>query len=59
MHRKTFSVNGPTSAGNWIDLDSDHDDPSDIALDSEFRVPTLLATDGGVHRTSDQGRPGS
>lgn len=55
VHRKTFSVAGPTGASDWVDLKSDHSDPSDIALDNEFRVPILLATDGGVHRTTDQG----
>jgi len=55
LHRQTFSLNGPTGTGNWVDLKSDHDDPSDIAFDLEFRVPILLASDGGVHRTADQG----
>jgi len=55
LHRQTFSIPGPTGSGLWTDLQSDHPDPSDIAFDLDRRVPILLATDGGVHRTSNQG----
>jgi hypothetical protein len=55
LHRQTFSLDGLTGAGGWTNLKSDHDDPSDIAFDLDFTAPILLATDGGVHRTSDQG----
>ncbi len=55
LHRQTFSLSGPTGTGTWINPKSDHSDPSDIAFDSEFRIPILLATDGGVHVTSDSG----
>jgi photosystem II stability/assembly factor-like uncharacterized protein len=55
LHRQTFSIPGPTGSGSWTDLQSDHPDPSDIAFDLDRRVPILLATDGGVHRTTDQG----
>jgi hypothetical protein len=55
FHRQTFSTAGPTGTGTWINLTSDHDDPSDVAFDLERRIPTLLASDGGVHITTDQG----
>jgi hypothetical protein len=55
LHRQTFSIAGPTGTGTWTNLASDHDDPSDIAFDLDHRVPALLASDGGVHRTVDQG----
>jgi photosystem II stability/assembly factor-like uncharacterized protein len=54
FHRQTFSSGGPTGTGTWINPTVDHDDPSDVAFDLERRIPTLLSTDGGVHRTSDQ-----
>lgn len=55
FHRQTFSMPEPSGSGSWTDLKSDHDDPSDVAFDLDIRVPTLLASDGGVHRTTDQG----
>lgn len=55
LHRQTFKISGLTGSGSWKNLPSDHDDPSDIAFDVDHRVPVLLASDGGVHRTSDKG----
>ncbi len=55
FHRQTFAVAGPTGTGTWTKMESDHTDPSDVAFDLDRRVPILLATDGGVHRTADQG----
>ncbi len=55
FHRQTFSTPGPTGTGTWLNLTSDHDDPSDVAFDLDRRIPILLASDGGVHRTADQG----
>lgn len=55
LHRQTFSFDGPAGTGTWTNLTSDHNDPSDIAFDLDRRVPVLLATDGGVHRTANQG----
>jgi hypothetical protein len=55
LHRQTFSFPGPTGTGTWNPTTLDHLDPSDIAFDLDRRVPILLATDGGVHLTTDQG----
>src|SRR5438876_880415 len=55
FHRQTFSTPGPTGTGTWTNLKSDHNDPSDVAFDLDRRIPILLASDGGVHRTTDQG----
>jgi photosystem II stability/assembly factor-like uncharacterized protein len=55
FHRQTFSITGPTGTGTWTKLTSDHTDPSDVAFDLDRRTPILLATDGGVHRTTDKG----
>jgi photosystem II stability/assembly factor-like uncharacterized protein len=55
FNRQTFSLPGPAGSGSWEALKSDHNDPSDVAFDLDIRVPTLLASDGGVHRTTDQG----
>jgi len=55
FHRQTFSTAGPTGTGTWTKLNSDHNDPSDVAFDLDRRIPTLLASDGGVHRTTDNG----
>ena len=55
MHRRTFKIADLTAAGTWTNLPSDHEDPADIAFDAERRTPILLASDGGVHLTSDKG----
>jgi len=40
----------------WTKTSIDHLDPSDVAFDAtEFKKPLLLASDGGVHRTTDNG----
>ncbi|HEY8165242.1 MAG TPA: hypothetical protein VIF83_06770, partial [Gemmatimonadaceae bacterium] len=53
FHRQTFKLSGLTGTGSWTNLPSDHDDPSDVAFDVDHRIPILLASDGGVHLTSD------
>lgn len=55
FHRQTFSSAGPIGTGTWTNPTVDHDDPSDVAFDLDRRIPILLATDGGVHLTNDQG----
>jgi hypothetical protein len=41
------------TAGSWESADLDHSDPRDLAIVQ--RIPKLLASNGGVHRTSDDG----
>jgi photosystem II stability/assembly factor-like uncharacterized protein len=55
LYRRTYQhqPSGPVATTDWIGLTADHADPSDVAFQS--RTPILLATDGGVHRTSDGG----
>jgi hypothetical protein len=40
---------------DWRQLSSDHSDPADIAFTPGEAEPLMLATDGGVHLTTDQG----
>jgi hypothetical protein len=54
-HRHTLSVGiAPDSAG-WTELGTDHADVNDMAFDTDHRIPILLASDGGVHTTTNQG----
>jgi photosystem II stability/assembly factor-like uncharacterized protein len=57
VSRQTFthSATGPVGSGTWTPLVLDHADPADLAFDSSGRIPILLATDGGVHRTRNRG----
>src|SRR6185436_6525547 len=55
LYRKTVSNSSPATSGSWKTLSLDHSDPSDIAFDTEQRMPILLASDGGVHVTTDKG----
>ena len=43
------------SAAGWTRLDFDHGDPSDLAFRTDGKTPLLLTTDGGLHRTADDG----
>ena len=51
----TTSVPGGHKS-DWRELGSDHPDPADIAFTPGETEPLMLATDGGVHLTTDQGR---
>jgi photosystem II stability/assembly factor-like uncharacterized protein len=54
ISRQTFVDSpNPTGAG-WIGLAVDHSDPADVGFDNSGN-PILLATDGGVHKTNDNG----
>jgi hypothetical protein len=44
------------NVGDWRKLKSDHSDPADLAFTPGFTEPLMLATDGGVHLTNDQGK---
>lgn len=57
LYRKTCtdSTPAPSLWNPWQTLSVDHKDPSDIAFDTSSTNPILLATDGGVHKTTDHG----
>jgi photosystem II stability/assembly factor-like uncharacterized protein len=40
---------------SWILLGMDHCDPADIGFSNDHRTPILLATDGGLHNTANNG----
>ena len=44
------------NVGDWRQLKSDHSDPADLAFTPGNTEPLMLATDGGVHLTKDQGK---
>jgi hypothetical protein len=46
---------GATCPGNWQFLSVDHADPCGVAFAGTAICPSLLATDGGIHRTTDCG----
>ncbi len=56
VYRDKFSSKHFSRSASWTQVSTDHLDPSDVAFDaSEFRTPILLASDGGVHRTTNAG----
>jgi hypothetical protein len=57
LFRQTFTHadSAPLGSGQWKQLTVDHADPADIAFDLERRMPILLATDGGLHKTTNAG----
>jgi hypothetical protein len=44
------------NVADWRQLKMDHSDPADIAFTPGYEEPLMLATDGGVHLTKDQGK---
>jgi len=56
LQHQRFSFDALTGDSSWDHPAADHRDPSDIAFDLDRQVPTLLATDGGVHITADSGK---
>lgn len=57
LFRQTFTHadSAPVGSGQWTPLSVDHADPADIGFDIERRRPILLATDGGLHKTTNAG----
>ncbi|MEK6154546.1 sialidase family protein [Flavobacteriaceae bacterium 3-367] len=41
--------------GPWNNISSDHCDPADMGFATDGKTPILLASDGGVHKTTDNG----
>jgi photosystem II stability/assembly factor-like uncharacterized protein len=58
IFRQTVSVTNPGgNLADWVaPTHMDHRDPADIAFTPDLTEPLMLATDGGVHLTSDQGK---
>jgi len=54
-HRQSLSVAVPPDSAAWTQLGIDHADVNDIAFDTDRRVPILVASDGGVHTSANQG----
>lgn len=46
--------NGPIT--DWRKMNLDHPDPADLAFTPGYDLPLMLATDGGVHLTTDKGK---
>jgi hypothetical protein len=57
LWREAVTVTVPAGPlADWRKLSSDHGDPADIAFTPGFSEPLMLATDGGVHLTTDKGK---
>jgi photosystem II stability/assembly factor-like uncharacterized protein len=57
LWRQAFlqTEDGPIPKTQWVQLAVDHPDPADVAFSNDGINPILLATDGGLHKTTDQG----
>ncbi len=44
-----------SAISSWILLGMDHCDPADIGFSTDHKTPILLATDGGLHNTANNG----
>jgi len=54
--RRREIVHGTIPTFNqWNNINSDHCDAADIGFSMDGKTPILLASDGGVHKTSDNG----
>ena len=55
LFRQAVTVAVPGGSNVWKTLAIDHPDPADVAFSPGFEIPIMLATDGGVHLTRDNG----
>lgn len=55
LQRATAETGATAGLSSWTSLSFDHCDPADLAYDIDNKTPLLLASDGGLHLTSDQG----
>src|SRR5688500_478616 len=56
MFRQAVTTTVPGGTNAWKKLNADHVDPADIAFTPGNEKPLMLATDGGVHLTTDNGK---
>jgi len=57
LWRQAVTVVVPAGSNSWFEPDHlDHSDPADLAFTPGFSQPLMLATDGGVHLTKDNGK---
>lgn len=57
LWRQAVTVAVPAGSNAWFQPDHmDHRDPADLAFTPGFTQPLMLATDGGVHLTKDNGK---
>ncbi len=57
LWRQAVTVSVPAGNNSWLRPDHlDHLDPADLAFTPGFTQPLMLATDGGVHLTKDNGK---
>lgn len=55
LYRQAVTVAVPGGSNAWNFLALDHSDPADVAFSPGYETPIMLATDGGVHLTPDNG----
>jgi photosystem II stability/assembly factor-like uncharacterized protein len=55
LQRATAETGAAAGLSSWTSLNFDHCDPADLAFDNDNKTPLLLASDGGLHLTNDQG----
>jgi photosystem II stability/assembly factor-like uncharacterized protein len=56
LFERTTVTHGTTPTFSpWQELHFDHCDPADLAFSNDGATPLLLASDGGVHKTEDNG----
>ncbi len=54
LQRATADASG-SSLSSWTQLSFDHCDPADLGFSTDNKTPLLLATDGGLHNTVNNG----
>ena len=55
LERASVTQGSPPTISSWSPLGIDHCDPADLAFDTDKHTPLLLASDGGLHKTTDGG----
>jgi hypothetical protein len=53
--QRGYAFGSESAISSWIPLSMDHCDAADIGFSTDRKTPILLATDGGVHNTANNG----